>query len=141
MLHVLHMHRLQKGLRHNYRIPRSRWSKASIISESSSLLLCRDHEKPHELGTDACIQWLYAYQRLNSYIKSEIKSFHAGSKQTGNQSSFFSHSSSPERPVQVFCTGCKRALPVHGLASPSVFLLYAVPSMKKVLSKQSARMI
>ena len=82
------MLRSQKGEGHNYWIPRDRWSRASIISESSSLLLLSDHEKPSERGTDTFIQQLFAYQKLKPYIKSERKIFHADSKQVGNQSPF-----------------------------------------------------
>lgn len=108
VLHVLHMLRSQKGQGRNYWIPKDRWSKASIISASSSLLLFSDREKPSELGTYTLIQQLFTYQRLKTRNKISEKDFSCMVKAGRKPESFFCHGSNSERPAQVFCAGCWR---------------------------------
>lgn len=129
-------------------IPRDRWSKASIICESSSLLLLSDHEKPSELGTDTFIQQLFVYQQLKPYIKSERQIFHGGSVEVGNQSPFSAMAAVLKVLLKV-SVQTARGFGVHCFPRawtdlfprPAFFFLCAAPSTKKVLSKQCSRII
>lgn len=143
VLHVLHMLRSQKGQGRNYWIPKDRWSKASIISASSSLLLFSDHEKPSELGTYTLIQQLFTYQRLKPEIKSERKTFHAWSKQAGNQSPFSVMAATLKDQLKFSVQaagGFRLQCSSHAWIVCSLpFSVWAAPSTKKFLSKQSIR--